>query len=138
MARLGAAFAVDTASGDDRHISSVLDVEIIVHHIDAFLAHNDRDVHLLVFCLTADMDIDSRLILFLHNMDMAAVAVADGHAVQPQVVCAFLFKPVGVDHFQHIFCHFVELRCLITLHRAHLPFVSCTRRNPVPRRTVSA
>ena len=62
--RSGAAFAVNAASCDDRHVSAVLNIEIIVYDINAFLAHNDRDMHLLVFCLAADMDVNARLSSF--------------------------------------------------------------------------
>ena len=149
---LRAAFPVDAASGDDRHIRAVFNIEIIIDYINAFLAHDHRDVHLLVFRLAADMDIDPRLVFLRYDPDMAAVPVAHGHAVQPQVVSAFLVKPVGVDHIQHRFRDLVKvyfplaflrrflrdlLHCffrkrLLILHRAHLPFASCIRRNPSP------
>ena len=152
MAGLGATFPVDAASGDDRHVRAVFNIEVIIDHINAFLAHDHRNVHLLVFRLAADMDIDPRLVFFSYDPDMAAVPVAHGHAIQPQVVGALLVEPVGVDHIQHCLCDLVKvhfplaflrrflrdlLHCffrkrLLILHRAHLPFVSCTRRNPVP------
>ena len=43
------------------------------------------NVHLLVFRLAADMDIDPRLVFFSYDPDMAAVPVAHGHAIQTQV-----------------------------------------------------
>ena len=73
---------MNAASGDNRHIGAVLNIEIIVYDINAFLTHNNRNMHLLVLCLAADMNVNARLVFLLYDMDMTAVAVADCHAVQ--------------------------------------------------------
>ena len=138
MACLRASFSVDAATRDDRHVCPVFNVEIIVNDIHALFGHHDRNMHLLVLRLAADMDINARLIFFFHDIDMAAVAVAHCHSIQPQIICTLLFKPIGVDHLQHIPGDLIQIDLLIGLHRVHLLFVSCTHRNPVPVRTVLA
>ena len=143
VARLAASLSMDSASGNDRYVSAVFNIKIIVYDINAFLGHYDRYMHLLVLCLAADMDIDSGLILFLHYINMTAVAMAHCHSVQSEVICPFLLKTIGIDNLQNILRHFIQLDLirlfhLIRLHRVHLPFVFCTRRNPAPDRKVSA
>ena len=143
VAGLAASLPVDTAAGDDRNVRSVLDIEIVVYDINAFLRHHDRNVDLLVLRLTADVYINARLILFLHYINMTAVAVAHCHPVQAEVISSFLLKPIGIDHLQDVLCHFIQLDLLcllnlIRLHRVHLPFVFCTRRSQAPGRRVSA
>ena len=99
-------------------------------------------MHLLILRLAADMDINSRLVFFLHDIDMAAVSMTHCHTVQPQIIRALLLKSVGINHLKHVLSHLIKLYilCLLIIqpHRAHLLFVSCTRRNPVPDQTASA
>lgn len=97
VAGLAAAFTVNTASGYNRNICTVFNEEIIVNHIDARLRHNNRDMYLFILCFSTDVDVNARFILLADDGNMAAVAVADGHTIQSEVVGSFLFKAIGVN-----------------------------------------
>ena len=98
MPGLAAAFAVDPAAGHDGDIRPVFYIKIIVYHIHSRLRHDHRNVYLLRLRLSADMDVDPRLVFLLHDPDMPAVPMAYGHSVETQVVRALLLKSTGIDH----------------------------------------
>ncbi len=93
MPALIAAAVVDATSCDDGYVRASIDVKIIIDFIlHARGIYHYRNVHLLPSGIPINVNIDSRLIFLLFDLNMLAVPMTQGNTVVAQVVCAFLLE----------------------------------------------
>ena len=87
---VAAAAVVDAAAGDDGHVRALADVEIVVHQIgQAGLAQDNGNVHALVFCERADVNVDAGLVVLGHDVNVGGGIAARQLAIGADVVSAY-------------------------------------------------
>ena len=104
MAALVASAVVDAAASHDGHIRALRDIEVVVDdigHTGGIYHH--RDVHLLSPGGSVNIYVDPVLVLFLPDLHVLAVSVAEGDPVIPEIEGAFLLKTGAVDLLQDLF-----------------------------------
>ena len=110
MSALIASAVVDPAARNDRNVRSVRDIKVVVYKVCHTGNTDDhRNIDLLTLCIAINIDIDSRLIRLLLDLDMLTVTVADGRSVLAQVESALLRKSVVIDDFQYFFYYMIQL-----------------------------
>ena len=110
---VAAAAVVDAAPGNDGHVGSFADVEVVVHQVlEAGLAQNHRDVYALVLGERADKNVDARFVGLGHDVDVGGGVAGFQLAVGTDVVSAH-GQAVQLGHFaQQVFLNGVHHQLL--------------------------
>ena len=108
MPALVAATVMNTAACDNRHICTLVNVEVVVNHImHPGRIHHYRYMHLFSLRLSVYENVNPLLIFFLLNLDMLAVSMTECDAVMPKIERSLLLEFFPIYLFQYLLCNLI-------------------------------